>query len=87
MATKRSTNCRKSAIVAVCVLYLILGAGVFSISQYTLVRFEMPLICSMALALISGSVFWKLKIWVWLTGSTKFLPNYLCHSISVFRRV
>lgn len=78
---KMKGNYRNGVIVAVIVLLVCFSVGAYSLSQYTLVDFSTPLTGFALVGLLSGMYLWKARMWVWLTGSAKFAPNYLCHSL------
>lgn len=80
---KTRGSIRKYAITAVCLSCICLATGAYSLSQYTLAGFFIPSMCAAALSLLSGVVLWKSRIWLWLTRSEKFLPNYLAHSVCI----
>ncbi len=63
------------------ILCFCLGAGICSLSRLTLVSFSTTAVCFAVGALVSGGLLWKCRLWTWLTGSSAFLPNYLCHSV------
>lgn len=80
---KIKSNYRHIAITATSILCMCLFSGAYSLSQYTLICFSTPIICFATIALFSGLVMWKWRGWGWLTGSTNFLSNYLCHFVCV----
>ncbi|NBH87916.1 MULTISPECIES: hypothetical protein [Bacteroidales] len=72
----------RNAFIVTAIIFLIgLAVGVYSLSRYTLVRFSVPLICFATVSLLSGVLLCKARIWGWITGSARFLPNFLCCSV------
>lgn len=59
----------------------ILAIAAYSLSEYTLIAFHVPVAFSVSSGLLSGAVMWKSRFWIWLTKTSAFLPNYLCHSV------
>lgn len=74
-------NDRRIYFILTMILCVCLGAGICTLSQYTLASFGTIAACFAATALISGTVLWKSRLWIRLTGTQAFLPNYLCHSV------
>lgn len=71
---------RNVFILTVVMILIGLVAAVYSLSRYTLIRFSVPLIYFVTISLLSGVFLWKARIWGWVTGSVRFLPNFLCGS-------
>lgn len=61
-------------------LSMILAIISYTLSEHTHIEFRIPVGLSASLALLSGAVMWKSRFWIWLTKTSAFLPNYLCHS-------
>ncbi len=74
-------NYHKFAVIAIAILLIILSTSIFALSQYTLIAIGKPAVCFALLALLSGILLWKSRLWCWLTNTSSFLPNYLCHTI------
>ncbi|CAK7061733.1 MAG: hypothetical protein PARBB_02924 [Parabacteroides distasonis] len=72
---------RNAFIITVVVLLVGLAVGVYSLSRYTLVHFSVPLVCFATVSLLSGVFLGRARIWGWVTGSARFLPNFLCCSV------
>lgn len=70
-----------TVVIALIFLFLFLIAGVYALSQYTLLSFGIPLVRSAVVSLLFGMALHRLGMWAWLTGSKKFLLNYLCCSV------
>lgn len=71
-------NYRNVFIIIVIILFICLVTGIYSLSQYTLVRFCIPFICFVTMSLFASLFLGKAGIWGRVTGSMKYLPNYLC---------
>lgn len=70
-----------AVVIALFFFLLFLMMGGYALSQYTLVPFGVPLVRSVVVSLIFGMALHRLGMWAWLTGTTKFLLNYLCCSV------
>ena len=77
---KIKSNRRNFFIILTIILCTSIAASAYSLSKHTLVNFRTTAACFATAALVSGMVMWKFRLWTWITGSSKFLPNYLCHS-------
>lgn len=83
MAKKIKNNLRVFCIYLVSAVCLCMLTGTYCLHTYTLSSFLLPVACFVMLAMLSGLFMWKFRFWVWLTGTTSFWSNYLCHGFCV----
>ncbi len=76
--TKRDVG-RSIAIGAVVLLTLVFYGCAMGLHGETIVEWWIPAAVAVAMALVSGAVFWKK--WIWLTRVENALLNGLCHVV------
>lgn len=81
MTMKIKNSRRDFFIILIVVFCFCLAAGIYSLSRLTLISFTVTVVYFAVAAFASGIVMWRCRLWTWLTGSSAFLPNYLCHSV------
>lgn len=63
-------------LIFLCIVLYAMGAA---LHRDTLVDWWIPAAVALILALASGATMWR--IWIRLTDSSKFIVNYICHTI------
>lgn len=62
-------------------LTIIFYIGAITLQSYTLIRFRIPILITLFIAAVSGLTLWR--IWKKLTGSDKFVWNYIFHTVFI----
>ncbi|MBD5224528.1 MAG: hypothetical protein HDS68_00955 [Bacteroidales bacterium] len=76
----KSKNVLKGLLVGVIVLLVIVSVGgSIALHGNTIVAWWLPLTICGVMALASATVLWR--IWMRLTGSVSFFPNFICQAV------